>query len=97
MALVRELLAAYPDAARLAETRDGSLPLQLALQYQVDELAIDALLEAYPDGAGRRTLGGMLPLHLAAFFTAPESVVAKLLRLYPEALHSCIFVARPEG
>ena len=27
---------ACPEAARIAEGRDGSLPLQLALQYQAD-------------------------------------------------------------
>ena len=91
---VKSVLAQGARAgARSAEGRDGSLPLQLALQYQADEPSINALLELFPDGAGHRTLGGMLPLHLAAFYTAPETVVAKLLRIYPEALYSCIFVA----
>lgn len=67
--LVRDLLAAYPQAAHIPNGRSGSLPLHLAAVYQGGHGGADvvqALLEVAPSAWQTPTRSGELPVHLAA-------------------------------
>ena len=63
----------------------GMLPLHEALSSRAPLQVIQALIDAYPEGARAASLGGgRLPLHRAAMHQAPVEVVQALMDAYPE-------------
>lgn len=59
------------------------LPLHLAAQNRASKRAIQILLLAHPDGAGRRCKATKLPLHMACEYRAPYDSIVELLEAYP--------------
>jgi len=90
--IIDDLLAAYPDACRLADA-DGRLPLHLAAAHQPEECTIAALLDALPDATAIADVDDNLPLHCAAASHASAAVVRRLASAFPSALH----IAGPGG
>ena len=64
--------------------RNVELPLRYAAENHAPADVVDALLKAYPEGAGEKDEHGRLPLRYAAENHAPADVVAALLKAYPE-------------
>jgi len=71
----------------------GTLPLHLACSYEASLDTILALLEAYPDAAGKTDTTGHLPLHCAVQNNASVEVIRALVKSYPEgaAVGTCKF------
>ena len=59
------------------------LPLHKACVLAPPEGVIDALLDAYPEGARCTDQDSWVPLHCACFYGSSEEVVRALLRAYP--------------
>jgi ankyrin repeat protein len=64
------------------------LPLHKACVLQPPVALIQALNEAYPDGAKCKDQDGWLPLHCACFYGAGEDIVNCLLTANPNGAHS---------
>ena len=62
------------------------LPLHSACAREPPLTVVSALLEAYPEGAGKRDNNGMCPLHYATANHASVEVVQMLIEYCPEAL-----------
>ena len=90
--IIDDLLAAYPDACRLADA-DGRLPLHLAAAHHAEECTIAALLDALPDATAIAYVDDNLPLHCAAAGHASAAVLRRLASAFPSALH----IAGPGG
>ena len=60
------------------------LPLHKACVLAPPEGVIDALLDAYPEGARCTDQDSWVPLHCACFYGSSEEVVRALLRAYPK-------------
>ena len=90
-AVVKALLAAYPDAAKEKNGfRGGSgrMPLHAAAEFNTTEAVVKVLLDAYPDAAKAKDEfpHGFLPLHWASVkIDASEAVIKLLLAAYPDA------------
>lgn len=62
------------------------LPLHSACAREPPLVVVSALLEAYPEGAGKKDDNGMCPLHYATANHASAEVVRVLINYYPQAL-----------
>jgi len=92
----------YPEEARTWVSRkdrrhDGGhrgkggvrwrlLPLHATCVFRSPLSLIEALIEAYPDGAQMKDDQGMLPVHLACRNGASKGVVTTLLHAFPNSL-----------
>jgi ankyrin repeat protein len=87
-AVLRELIAAYPNAAKEQVDFDGSLPLHLVCsRKQPSAAGLAVLRAAFPLGARARDGKGRLPVHLACRHSPGVESLEVLLRAYadPEA------------
>ena len=80
--VVKELIHAYPAAARAKNNEDGWLPLHYAAAIQASEAVLLVLLEEYPEGDLEKDKNGDLPLQIA---TDNASAVQKLLEAHEAA------------
>lgn len=62
------------------------LPIHGALVFKAPEFIIQALLDAYPDGARATDDQGMLPIHLSYKAGSSEIVVRMLYSAFPDSL-----------
>ena len=92
LAVVRRLLALYPQAVHTANSY-GAMPLHIALGHTAPAPALIGLLvAAHPnavcqgDSSGAEQANGSLPLHLALRNRAhPQLIVVRLLEAFPQA------------
>ena len=64
------------------------LPLHKACVLAPPEGVVDALLDAYPEGARCTDQDGWIPLHCACFYGSSEEVVRARLRAFPKGAQS---------
>ena len=81
------LLAAYPEAACVADDAQALLPLHLASANQSPTESVSLLIDANPQACRASALSqhGWLPLHFSIEYGQASEIVAKLLTCYPEA------------
>jgi ankyrin repeat protein len=80
------LIKVSPSAAVRATSRDGCLPLLLAVRRRLSTRVVKALLIAWPESIRERsTAEGLLALHEAAF-VGNVKLVRYLLGLWPESI-----------
>ena len=63
------------------------LPIHAAVIFSAPESVVEALLNAFPDGAQHKEDQGMLPLHLAFRMGTKESIVSLLLNAFPDSVN----------
>jgi hypothetical protein len=86
--VVRMLLQAYPQAARVRDTT-GNLPLNISLDHGAVKSVevVKMLLDSYPDSAKEPNSTGRLPLHSVLNSPNPDVGVARYLaKQYPPAI-----------
>ena len=79
------VLQALPSCAREKDSLFGRLPLHAAVEHLAPLAVIQALLDAYPEGACQKDLDGNLPIHLAAEARASDEVWRVLGQANPQA------------
>lgn len=82
----RLILSRYPDAARVREEWDVSLPLHQCLEHGKSEALVSSLLDVYPQAASTNTRFRETALHLACNGGFSLAIVRRLYQLYPEAV-----------
>jgi hypothetical protein len=88
---VLELIQNDPSEAATWITREENhswklLPIHAAIIFKAPEFIIEALLQAYPDGALEGDNRGMTPLHLAFRHAASDATLYSLLNACPTAI-----------
>jgi len=82
--IINTLININPESVECKD-QNGRLPLHWALHKSTSELVIEALLDAYPDGASvTEDKYGMLPVHVACRVGLSTGIIGMLLGHYRE-------------